>query len=69
LNRQLVVRSGVHYQLHEKVSLSIGAATNPLYYTFGTSLKWKRLQMDFATSIHEVLGITPHLGLSFPVKK
>jgi long-subunit fatty acid transport protein len=69
LNRKTIMRAGIHYQLHDNMSLSVGGANNPVYYTFGTSIKWKILHMDFAASVHEILGVTPHIGLSFPVKK
>ncbi len=68
LNAQLVMRGGLRYQLHEILSLSVGAANNPVYYTFGTSIKIKTLNIDFASTFHQILGFTPHLGLIFPVK-
>jgi hypothetical protein len=51
------------------LSLSIGSANNPVYLTFGTGVKLKQFQIDFAASFHQILGFSPHLGLSFPVQK
>jgi hypothetical protein len=68
LNSKLVVRLGLDYQLHEIMHLAIGAATNPTYLTFGTTIMVKKMRVDFAVSKHEILGITPHLGILFPVK-
>lgn len=69
LNQKLVLRGGIKYQIHEVLSLSIGAANNPAYLTFGTGIKLKQLKVDFAASFHQTLGFSPHVGLSFPVQK
>ena len=69
LNQNLVWRGGLKYQIHEILSLSIGAANNPVYLTFGTGIKLKNFKFDFATSVHQVLGVSPHLSISFPVEK
>jgi hypothetical protein len=69
LNQKMVLRGGVLYQIHEILSLSVGAANNPVYYSFGTGIKLKPFKIDFAASYHEVLGVSPHLSVSFPVKK
>lgn len=68
LQQKLILRGGLEYQLHEILSLSAGAANNPVYYTFGASLAMKKLKLDMATSFHEVLGYSPHIGLVFPFK-
>jgi hypothetical protein len=69
LEQQLCWRGGIHYRIHEVMYLALGAATRPTYYTFGVGLKVKTFQLDLASSIHEVLGFTPHLGLTIPVQK
>jgi hypothetical protein len=69
LNQKLIWRGGVYYKIHESFHLAMGAATNPTYYTFGTSLHMKKIKLDLASSFHEVLGFTPHLAISLPVAK
>ena len=69
LNQDLVFRGGVNYQIHKQLSLSIGAANNPDYLTFGTGIYIKKSKIDFAISIHQILGISPHLSISLPVNK
>lgn len=68
LNQKLIMRGGLSYKIHEVISLAIGACSNPAYYTFGTAIRIKSLKMDIASSFHEVLGFTPHLGVSLPIK-
>jgi len=67
LNQKTVFRGGLRYQLHESIALAIGAANNPVYYTFGVGLKMRQLKLDMASGFHEVFGFTPHLSLAFPL--
>jgi hypothetical protein len=69
VNQKLIMRGGVLYKIHPVFHLAIGAASNPVYYTAGATFLLKTLKIDFATSIHQVLGITPHLSLSLPIHK
>lgn len=69
LNQPLVWRAGLHYRIHEVIHLAMGVATQPTYLTFGTSLHLKKMKIDVATSFHEVLGFTPHIGIAVPVSK
>jgi hypothetical protein len=66
LNQVLSWRGGVYYKIHDIVHLAVGAATQPTYYTFGTTLLMRNMKLDMATSFHEVLGLTPHVGFSIP---
>jgi hypothetical protein len=69
LNTKLIWRGGVYYQIHEVLALAMGVSNNATHFTFGTSLKLKKVKVDIAVSVHEVLGITPHLAIVFPVVK
>jgi hypothetical protein len=69
LNQELIWRAGVYYKIHDVLHLAIGAATKPTYYTFGTALVLKKVKVDIAMSLHEALGLTPHVGLSLPIQK
>lgn len=69
LNNELIWRTGLYYRIHDILHLAIGAATKPTYYTFGTALLLKKVKIDMAMSVHEVIGITPHFGLSLPIEK
>jgi hypothetical protein len=65
LNQDIIIRGGILYKIHPIVQLALGAASKPVYYTGGTSLLIKKLRLDIAVSIHEVLGVTPHIGISY----
>jgi hypothetical protein len=67
LNFAPVWRGGIRYQLSDVLELAVGGASNPAYFTSGCRLQLRKLKFDLATSFHEVLGFTPHLGLSYPI--
>jgi hypothetical protein len=69
LNQKLIWRGGIYYKIHGSFHLAMGMATNPTYYTFGTSLHLKKIKLDMASSFHEVLGFTPHIAISLQVVK
>ncbi len=69
LEQKLALKAGINYQLHDVISLAAGAASNPVYYTFGTSLCLKQFKLDMASSFHEVLGFSPHVAIALPVLK
>lgn len=68
LDQRVILRGGVLYKIIPKVHLAMGAASNPAVYTFGTTIYLKAFKLDLATSIHQVLGVTPHLGISLPIQ-
>jgi len=65
LLQDLVIRSGINYTLHPNFELSLGYANNPNYITFGFSSKLKQFDILFASSFHQTLGLTPHIGMVF----
>jgi hypothetical protein len=60
-------RAGLRYKLREEVHLSIGMATQPVYYTAGAGFKLKKMQFNFAGAFHEVMGFTPNIGCMYPI--
>jgi hypothetical protein len=65
LAQTLIFRSGLNYALNPNFELSLGYANNPNYITFGFSAKLKQFDILFASSFHQTLGLTPHLGMVF----
>ncbi|MCF8429368.1 MAG: hypothetical protein K9G64_04480 [Bacteroidia bacterium] len=65
LAQNLVISSGINYTLHPNFELSLGYANNPNYITFGFSTKLKQFDILFASSFHQTLGLTPHIGMVF----
>jgi len=68
INQPLILRGGVKYKFNSLFSAAAGIASNPVYLTFGLSLRLKNTRLDYAAGFHEILGYAPHLGIIFPEK-
>jgi hypothetical protein len=63
-------KGAVEYQVSEIFFLRVGASANPLELTFGAGLALKNgLRIDFGSAWHQLLGLSPHFGLTFDLKK
>lgn len=57
-------RWGTEYDVLDQLVLRFGLATQPTEFSFGFGYKVKnKIQIDVAASYHQVLGITPSLGV------
>lgn len=68
INYKAVVKAGLEYQIIKEASVRIGITTNPCIYTFGFGLILKKFKIDFASSIHQVLGYSPQISLIYIIK-
>lgn len=66
LGRKTGYCGGMYYKVHPQVQLALGARSYPLSYTFGARIVYRNLRIDMASVVHPVLGVTPHLALTFP---
>lgn len=63
------VRTGIEYRASEQFFMRFGFATNPNLVTFGLGVISKKgLVVDVTSSYHQVLGITPSIGITFSPK-
>jgi hypothetical protein len=58
-------KAGLEYRLLENFYLRTGVNAKPLKASFGAGWKWNNLNIDLAYSYHNVLGSSPHLGVSY----
>lgn len=63
------VKSGVEYKMLKQLDLRGGIETNPFISSFGIGLHLGNLNLDLATSYHQILGVTPSVGLSYQFKQ
>jgi len=56
---------GLKYTYQPGANFGIGIGSSPFYYSFGTQLKWHAISMEFSSTIHEILGFTPHVGINY----
>lgn len=57
------IKTGVEYNLKDKVFLRAGINTYPFMATFGAGYKQKILHIDIAAAYHQVLGFSPNVSL------
>jgi len=63
-----IYKVGLEYNFLENLSLRAGVTSNPNQLSFGIGYAYKRIKADIAFSSHQVLGITPHVGLIYEFK-
>ncbi|MBA3899319.1 MAG: hypothetical protein H0X62_03770 [Bacteroidetes bacterium] len=56
---------GMEYQVVENVFIRAGVSSNPALSTFGFGFNLKQFKLDFASSVHSVLGYSPQIGLNY----
>lgn len=62
-------KAGIEYKAIKEFYLRIGVSTNPILSSFGFGLNLKNFKMDIAASYHQILGISPKVGLSYVFAK
>jgi len=58
-------KAGIEYKMIDQLYLRGGIATNPSQYSFGVGLNVGNLKIDFASSYHQVLGLTPGISVNY----
>ena len=61
--------AGLEYRVVDALHLRAGFETYPALYSFGAGINMQQLKIDFATSYHQVLGVTPQLSISYAFSK
>lgn len=69
LEYSLRFKSGVEYKVIEQFVLRAGVETAPLEVSFGFGYHPKKVQLDFGTCYHQILGWSPHFSLQFDMNK
>lgn len=59
------VKSGVEYRVVKQAFIRAGITTNPMTYSFGFGIDLKKLKVDLASTMHQVLGYSPQLSISY----
>ena len=67
--RPAALRTGFSYLLMETLAIRGGMTTAPFTLSGGAGLVLKNVQIDFATSYHQILGVSPSVSLMFHLNK
>lgn len=65
IERDLVFKSGLEYDVNKQFFFRFGFATAPMIYSFGFGYKIKNFKTDIAFSKHPVLGYSPAISLNY----
>jgi len=60
-----IFKLGLEYRIIEKIYVRGGISTNPGLYSFGFGLDFKKLKIDFSSSVHQTLGYSPQISLIY----
>lgn len=63
-----VARFGLEYRIIEEIYVRGGIASNPGLYAFGFGINLKNLRLDFSSSVHQVLGFSPQISMTYRFK-
>lgn len=65
VNFPVSFKGGVEYAVAKFLKARIGASSQPVTFCAGLGVNVKALQIDFANTLHQYLGYTPSLSLSY----
>ncbi len=65
---KMIFKVGVDYRFLNNLYLRAGATTSPDRLSFGLGYKYRKIRADIAFSYHQILGISPHIGLIYDLK-
>ena len=63
------MRSGLEYSPNDKFYVRAGVQGAPVEFSFGTGMKWSRVQLDLASHYNQLLGWSPVASLLFNFNK
>lgn len=67
-NTKIIYKMGLDYKFMNNLYIRAGATTSPDELTFGLGYVLGKIKADVSFSYHQVLGITPHIGISYNFK-
>lgn len=68
VNFPVSLRGGIEYGVLDFLQVRAGVSTEPVTLNFGLGLNYKGVQFDFSNQLHEYLGYTPSISLSYRFK-
>lgn len=64
----MIYKIGLDYRFMNNLYMRAGATTSPDQLTFGLGYVFKKIKADIAFSYHQILGISPHIGIIYNFK-
>ncbi|MBI9036916.1 MAG: hypothetical protein JEY97_02175 [Bacteroidales bacterium] len=68
IDKKAIFKAGIEYRIIEKIYVRGGITSDPTLYTFGFGINFKKLKIDFASSMHQTLGYSPQISIVYTFK-
>jgi len=68
IDKKAIFKAGIEYRIIEKIYVRGGITSDPTLYTFGFGINFKKLKIDFASSMHQTLGYSPQISIIYTFK-
>lgn len=69
ISEKNIFKIGVEYMVVKEFYLRAGVSTNPNITSFGFGINLKHIKLDASANYHQVLGVSPQLGLLYSLAK
>ncbi len=67
ISQKAIFKAGIEYKIVKEFYLRAGISTKPVLSSFGFGINIKNFKIDIATTYHQILGISPQLGLTYNI--
>jgi len=67
--QKINIKGGIEYNPSSLVYIRVGAASYPTQAAFGVGVNYNGLKIDVSSMYHNVLGLSPQIGLSYAFGK
>lgn len=68
INYDAILKLGMEYKILPFANARIGISNNPNIFSFGFGIEHKQFNIDFSSSVHQILGYSPQLSLIYSFK-
>ncbi len=69
LSKPLLVKTGMEYSFRKLFQARIGISMLPLNISFGAGIRYGHFQIDISSTIHQYLGYTPQISISYEIRQ
>jgi hypothetical protein len=68
-NRPMRFKTGLEYNVRERLYLRVGMISRPFQFSFGFGFNTGRFRADLSSSYHRFLGFSPQLSVNYSITK
>jgi hypothetical protein len=65
IDQEAMFKGGLEYRPVDQIYIRAGISTNPVMNSFGVGFLLNNLQIDIAATMHQSLGWSPHMSLTY----